>query len=186
VAETNLNKYLRPQLEKVAIRYVRNLQASLDRGRANGRITDTGKLSKSIRSKVIIRSSADFEIQLSWEDYGDSLNFGADLGFLSKAGSKRLEEWVVHKLGKERFTRSRKGRRVNNARRIAFAIQNNWARGGRFPSTKSNSKGWASIALRSREIADTRKALEENLTTAYNKFIQDKLNALNKKNQRRR
>ncbi len=182
MAETNLNKYLRPPLEKVAARYVRNLQRSLDRRGIN----DTEKLSKSITAKVIIRSSADFEIQISWAKYGDSLNFGADVGFLNGPGRKRLEDWVVRKLGKQKYTQRAGGKRVNNARRIAYAIQQNWVRTGKFPSNKSKGRGWASTALRSRELADTKKALAENLTTAYAKFMSDKFKELAKKNPRRR
>ena len=182
MAETNLNKYLRPLLLKVAERYVRNLRASLYRREIN----DLEKLSKSITADVVIKSSADFEIRISWLEYGDSLNFGADVGFLDEAGKRRLEAWVVRKLGEDKYIRGRNGKRVNNARRIAYAIQKNWVRTGKFPSNKSKGRGWASTALRSREIADTKKALQENLTTAYNQFVQDKIKALNKKNAARR
>ena len=169
-------------LQKVATRYVRNLQASLDRRGIN----DREKLSKSIDAKVVIKSSADFEIRISWLDYGNSLNFGADVGWLDEAGNKRLENWVVEKLGEDRYIRGRSGKRVNNARRIAFAIQRNWVKTGKFPSAKSKGRGWASTALRSKELADTKRALAQNLTTAYNQFVQDKIKALNKKNARRR
>ena len=161
MAETLLSKFLRPELEKVAKRMVSNLQNSLKkRGLINKE-----NLFHSIKYKVTVRSASDFNISFSWLSYGDALNFGADVGYLSQAGQKRLEDWVMRKKNVQR----------RNARRIAFAIQKNWVRSGRFPSVKSRGRGWASTAFRSRDIADLKKVTESALTVAFQKFTDQKV-----------
>lgn len=171
MAETLLSKFLRPRLLDVANRKVLQLQASLDRRGIN----NTEDLSKSISYRVVIRSATDFEIQFFWKAYGDYLNLGADTGFLSRAGNERLTDWVIRKLHKDRKT----------AKRISKAIQAGWVRGNRFPSVKSKAKGWASQTFVSTQIATDKILIQDALSTAFSKFIKDKIREQNLRAKRR-
>ena len=179
MAETLLNQFLRPELKKVADRVVINLKNSL----RSRNLIDKERLINSVRAEVVIKSTSDFEIRLFWRDYGNSLNFGADVGYLSKAGQTRLERWVVEKLRQPQYkTTEKTGKRYNNARRIAKAIQTKWAKTGKFPSSISRGRGWASVALRSRGAADLQKLTSTALGVAFRKFTESKVRDANKRN----
>jgi len=168
VAETNLNKYLRPELNKVGDAAVKKLKASLVRlGHVN-----TEKLLESIRYQVVIKSNTDFEIRLFWTTrgnaprgivYGDFLNTGNQNTWLSEEGRKRLVAWVRRRMG----VGGKKGNR------IAYAIQKSWVKGTRYPSKKFGGKGWANRALQSVEQGETKKILSDALTTAYQKYLDE-------------
>jgi hypothetical protein len=122
VAKTNLEIYLRPRLEEIGKRKVAQLRASLVR---QGHVTKAETLYKSIDYKVTIRSSADFTIEFFWlsknfrHNYGDALNFGADVGYLDEDGQARLQKWVGEKFNINESGKKRK--RV--IKRIAYNIQ---------------------------------------------------------------
>ena len=182
MAKTLLNTLLRKELNKVGNRYVKNLKASLLRRNINYE----NKLSNSVDYKVIIRSAADFQINIFWRSYGDVLNQGADdMGKISDGGFKRVQRWVEKKLGEPRYKRGKRGKRIQNSSKIAYAIVKSW-RKRRFPSTKSRGIGWASTALRSRELADTKVAVATALQTAFNNFVKQKANEREKKLRRNR
>ena len=96
MADTLLNKFLRPELEKVGERYVRNLRKRLSK---EGKGIDTFEnLSKSIKYSVVIKSNNEFEIRLSWKAYGDALNEGSnDVNYLPREGTSRLSRWLEKK-----------------------------------------------------------------------------------------
>jgi len=181
VAKTNLEIYLRPKLEAIGERKVRQLKASLDR---QGHV-DSGKLRESIKYKVIIRSSADFTIEFFWlsnnfrHNYGDALNFGADVGYLDEAGQARLQQWV----GKKFNINESGAKRRRVIKRIAYNIQRKWIRKGKFPLTR---KGWASIAFSSTFVASTRILVAAALTTAFNAYKDDLVRKLNRENRLRK
>jgi hypothetical protein len=180
MAETLLNKYLRAELDKVGKRVRTNLQNSIKSRNLIG--SSEKKLLESINYTVIVKSSSDFEIRLFWKDYGDALNFGADVGWLSRAGQSRLERWVVYKLRVPQFTQNKSGKRINNARKVARAIQAKWVRTGKFPSTISRGRGWASVALRSRGAADIKTLTTDALSVAFRKYLDDRVREENRKN----
>lgn len=180
MSATLLNKFLREELTKVGERVKKNLQNSIINRNLIG--SPSANLLKSIDYQVLIKSSSDFEIRLFWKDYGDSLNFGADVGWLSRAGQSRLERWVVYKLKVPQFTQNKKGRRINNARKISRAIQAKWNRTGKFPSTISRGRGWASVALRSKGAADIRAITSEALGVAFRKYMEARVREENRKN----
>jgi len=181
VAKTNLEIYLRPKLEEIGKRKVRQLKASLDR---QGHV-DSTKLRESIDYKVIIRSSADFTIEFFWlsnnfrHNYGDALNFGADVGYLDEAGQARLQQWV----GKKFNINESGAKRRRVIKRIAYNIQRKWIRKGKFPLTR---KGWASIAFSSTFVASTRILVASALTTAFNAYKDDLVRKLNRENRLRK
>ncbi len=183
MAATNLNKYLRPRLEQVAIRKVQQLRNSLDRKNVN----DLGKLRASVGYKVVVNSVGDFRIDFTWKQYGDFLNEGRDdMGFLNTTGRAKLVAWVRRKIDLSEFKqreypKSRKASNAYLAKRVAFMIQRSWSKGERYPSRRFNSKGWANVAFGSREIAESRRLILESLNTAFNKYIQDVRRAQRKK-----
>lgn len=182
MAKTILQTLLRKELNKVGERYVRNLKKSLERRGIN----NTGVLRDSIKFDTIIKSAADFEIRLTWKNYGDTLNQGAvDMGRISDAGFARVQRWVENKLGKPRYITGSGGRRVKNSKKIAFAIIKSW-RKRKFPSRESNARGWATSALRSREIATTKVAVATALQTAFKRFTESKTNEREKQLRRNR
>lgn len=183
MAKTFLNTLLRKELTKVGDRYVRNLRASLERRNIN---TERKTLSNSVDYKIIIRSAADFQINIFWKEYGDILNQGAtDMGKISDAGFKRVQRWVETKLGHPRYKTGKRGRRVQNSSKIAYAIVKSWRR-RRFPSSESRGIGWASTALRSKELANTKVAVATALQTAFNNFVKQKAIAREKTVRRNR
>ena len=182
MAKTNLEIYLRPRLEEIGKRKVAQLRASLVR---QGHVTKAETLYKSIDYKVIIRSSADFTIEFFWlsnnfrHNYGDALNFGADVGYLDEAGQARLQKWVG-----EKFNINESGaKRRRVIKRIAYNIQRKWIRKGKFPLTR---KGWASIAFSSTFVASTRILVASALTTAFNAYKDDLVRKLNRENRLRK
>ena len=131
MAKTNLEIYLRPRLNAIGERKVAQLRASLTR---QGHRTKADTLYNSIKFKVTIRSSADFTIEFFWlsnnfrHNYGDALNFGADVGYLDEAGQARLQRWV-----EEKFNIHESGaKRKRVIKRIASNLQTKWKRKGKF------------------------------------------------------
>ena len=178
MAKTNLEIYLRPRLEEIGKRKVAQLRASLVR---QGHVTKAETLYKSIDYKVTIRSSADFTIEFFWlsknfrHNYGDALNFGADVGYLNEDGQAKLQKWVDKKFNINESGKKR--RRV--IKRIAYNIQKKWVRKGKFPLTR---KGWASIAFSSTFVASTRILVASALTTSFNAYKDDLVRKLNREN----
>lgn len=172
MAETNLNKYLRPELERLGERTVRDLKRSLI---ALDHV-DTETLLRSIRHKVVIRSNSDFEIQLFWNtnsnsprgvNYGDLLNKGNQNGWLSKAGQKRLIAWVKRKLP----LTTRAGRkRPDSPEEVAFLIQRSWAKGNKYPS---QGEEWADRVLDDAESAESKRILGAALARAYQNYLDE-------------
>lgn len=182
MAKTNLEIYLRPRLNAIGERKVAQLRASLVR---QGHVTKAETLYKSIDYKVTIRSGADFSIQFFWlsknfrHNYGDALNFGAEVGYLDEAGQARLERWVG-----EKFNINESGaKRRRSIKRIAFNIQRKWVRKGKFPLTR---KGWATIAFSSKFVADTRLLVTSALGAALKAYKEDLVRKLNRENKKRR
>lgn len=181
MAKTNIERYLRPMLEDIGKRKVAQLRASLDR---QGHVY-TGKLRESIDYKVIIRSSADFSIEFFWlsnnfrHNYGDALNFGADVGYLDEAGRARLQKWVSEKFNIE----GSGAKRRSAVRRIAYNIQKKWIRKGKFPLTR---KGWASTAFSSKFVADTRILVAAALSTSFRAYKEELVKKANRENRNRK